>query len=533
MNPGVHNFLVRCAERDPDKLALVAGNRRITYGELNQLADQFAALLQRLGLQRGDRIGLCLGNVETMVISFWGALKAGAVVSPMGIELQPEKVAYMLQDSGARFFLTSEQRREDHPAELLEQISSLEHILWLGPEANTPKGTLNLTTALEAINSAPVASQQLDIDLAMIIYTSGSTGEPKGVMHTHRSMLTAAESLGTYLSYRKTDRVICALPLSFDYGLYQVILCAQVGATLLLEKDVSWPVLFLKKIASEQATILPAVPTLFALLCSQNKKFGCNVSSIRAVTNTGAALTRTHIQEIETTFTQAQIYSMYGLTECKRCTWLPPEDIHRKPGSVGFAIPNTEMWIVDEAGKKMGPGESGQLVIRGGTVMKGYWNKPEATAKKLKPGPLPGESLLFTGDRCMIDEEGYLFFQGRMDHMIKSRGVKVSPKEIEDFLGNHPEVKDVAVLGVPHAQFGEALYAFVTPAPAASPSEASLRSYCKTGLESYKVPEWMEVMSAFPLTPNGKFDLLALKEYALQQISEGEPSLSAPSNIPL
>jgi len=530
MVPGMQNYLRQTARRLPGKLALLAGKDRLSYQELDERSDHFAACLQASGVQRGDRVVLCLGNVPEMAIAFWATLKMGAVVCPIGGDLPPAKLEYVLRDSGAHTLVVTSDRKEDDLPGLLGRIPSLKQIIWEGaPEEAHPTGTISLRDVMQGPAPELVPSQHIDIDLAMIIYTSGSTGEPKGVMHTHRSMITAAESLGTYLDYQEADKVICALPLSFDYGLYQVILTARVGASLLLEKDVAWPVLFLKKIASEKATILPAVPTLFSLLCTQNKKFGLDLSSIRAVTNTGAALTQKHIDEIKVALPNARIFSMYGLTECKRCTWLPPEDIDRKPGSVGFAIPNTELWIVDEAGQPLGANQPGQLVIRGGTVMRGYWKKPEKTAEKLKDGPLPGEKVLYTGDRCWVDEEGYLYFLGRMDQMIKSRGIKVSPKETEDFLYQHPAVKDAAVMGVPHPEFGDALYAFVTLVPGETASLADLKAYCKSGLASPSVPEWLEIVPAFPLTPNGKFNYLALRERAIAATSA--PELSSPQTI--
>lgn len=513
MITGVHHYLRDTARKMPDKPAVISDRIEIGYGELDRLSDGFAAHLQSLGVVRGDRVVLCLGNVPEMIIAFWAILKAGAVVSPVGVDLQNSQLEYMLRDSGARTLVTTSDR-DDDLGSLYRSLPDLEHILWQGPTDLTPEGVENLELALHGNPEDLTSAGQIDIDLAMIIYTSGSTGEPKGVMHTHRSMLNAGDSLGTYLDYREEDKVICVLPLSFDYGLYQVILCGRVGASLLIEKDATWPILFLKKIAREKATILPAVPSLFQRLCLTNQKFGLDLSSIRAVTNTGAALTKKHIREIRETFTNADIFSMYGLTECKRCTWLPPEDIMRKPDSVGFAIPNTELWIIDEQGNRLGSNHPGQLVIRGGTVMKGYWKKPQKTAEKLKAGPLPGEKVLHTGDRCMLDDEGYLYFLGRMDQMIKSRGVKVSPKETEDFLYQLPEVKDVVVLGMPHPQHGQALHAFVCLAPGTTLSVQEIRAFCRSGLENYKVPEWIEILSGFPLTRNGKFDLLALKEQA-------------------
>jgi acyl-CoA synthetase (AMP-forming)/AMP-acid ligase II len=203
-------------------------------------------------------------------------------------------------------------------------------------------------------------------------------------------------------------------------------------------------------------------------------------------------------------FPQARIYSMYGLTECKRCTYLPPKDIDRKPESVGIAIPNTELWIVDENGNKVGPNTVGQLVIRGATVMKGYWEKPEATAKKLKPGPLPNEMVLYTGDYCRLDDEGYLYFVGRMDDIIKSRGEKVAPKEVENALVNVGGVKEAAVIGVADDLLGQAIKAFVVLDAGAAFSEKDLQKECQKRLESFMVPKYIEIVPELPKTTTGK-----------------------------
>ena len=203
-------------------------------------------------------------------------------------------------------------------------------------------------------------------------------------------------------------------------------------------------------------------------------------------------------------FPKARIYSMYGLTECKRCTYLPPKDIDRKPSSVGIAIPNTEMWIVDEEGNKVPAGTIGQLVIRGATVMKGYWEKPEATAKKLKPGPLPGEQVLYTGDYCKMDEEGYLYFIGRMDDIIKSRGEKVAPKEVESVLMNIPGVKEAAVIGVPDEILGQAVKAFVVLEEGTELTEKQLQNECQSRLENFMVPKYIVTALSLPKTDTGK-----------------------------
>ncbi len=231
---------------------------------------------------------------------------------------------------------------------------------------------------------------------------------------------------------------------------------------------------------------------------------------MRYITNTAAALTAKHIEALRRLFPHGRIYSMYGLTECKRCTWLPPEDLDRKPGSVGVAIPNTELWLVDENDRKVGPGVVGQLVIRGGTVMNGYWNKPEATAKALRPGPLPGEQVFYTGDLCRQDEDGYLYFVGRMDDVIKSRGEKVAPKEVETVLMNIPGVKEAVVIGVPDETLGHAVKAFIVLESGAALSERQVQRECQGHLESYMVPKTVVMVPSLPRTDTGKISRLGL-----------------------
>jgi len=243
---------------------------------------------------------------------------------------------------------------------------------------------------------------------------------------------------------------------------------------------------------------------MFAILSEFKTLREYDFSSIRYVTNTAAALPVKHIELLLDLFPDAQVFSMYGLTECKRCTYLPPEDIRRKMTSVGIAIPNTELWVIDEHDQKLGPNQVGQLVIRGATVMRGYWEKPEQTAKKLKPGPLPGESVLYTGDLCKIDDDGYLYFVGRMDDVIKSRGEKVAPKEVENALVHIPGVKEVAVIGVPDELFGQAVKAFVVPEKGVELNPKHILAEAKERLEAFMVPKFVEIVLDLPKTTTGK-----------------------------
>jgi amino acid adenylation domain-containing protein len=443
----LHDYL-----KASDKIALVCGGQRLSYREIDERSNALANSLVAGGVERGDRVIVFADNTVETVISFWAVLKANAVVSIVNPLTKSDKLAYLLNDCRPTAFITDKhlERIYQRPVQACPHLKQV-----------IVSGTPSWEDALKGDRAAPPARRAIDIDLAAIIYTSGSTGDPKGVMLTHRNMLTACASISTYLEIRDDEVILGVLPLAFDYGLYQMIMAFAAGARLVLERSFAFPAQVLKVMAEERVTGFPGVPTIFALLGEFKSLRDYDLSSIRYVTNTAAALPEKHITMLADLFPGARIYSMYGLTECKRCTYLPPRDLARKPGSVGIAIPNTELWIVDEDGKRVGPGVVGQLVIRGATVMKGYWEKPEATAKKLKPGPLPGEMVLYTGDYCKLDEEGYLYFVGRMDDVIKSRGEKVAPKEVELVLMNIPGVKEAAVIGVPDPILGHAVKAFI------------------------------------------------------------------------
>lgn len=526
MIPKLQNFLESSAIAYTEKIAVSFSGNNYTFLDIQQQSDILASYLQKQGIQRGDRIVLLLGNTIETVISFWAILKAGAIVIPVGTELKPNKIDYILKDSGAVVLITNDIIALLNKTLLLE--STLNEILVVekSDELSNPKFK-DYQTILDNDYGPKQASKLISKDLAAIIYTSGSTGEPKGVMLSHENMIAATNSLNTYLGYQHEDKVLCALPLSFDYGLYQMIMSISTGAQLVLEKEFTWPIFLLKKITKEQITIVPAVPTMVMLLHEQNKKYQYDLSSVRAVTNTGAALTKTNIQMVKELFPKTSIFSMYGLTECKRCTYLPPSEIDSKPESVGIAIPNTELWLVDEHNQKiMTPNTVGQLVIRGATVMQGYWKKPKKTAEKLREGIYPNEKVLYTGDYCTQDADGYLYFKGRMDQMINSRGIKVSPKEVEDFIGSIPEINAVVITGVPHKDYGEALFAFVVLDEGKTITKEEVLKLCTKELEVYKVPEYLRFIKSIPKTPNGKFNILALKEEALQAVNSDADLMS-------
>ncbi len=505
--PQLHDYLSHSAARTPDKVALVCTGQRVTYAQLEERSNALAATLCARGVRRGDRVIVFADNTVETVVSFWAVLKANAAVSIVNPQTKSDKLLYLINDCRPAALISDE-----HIFHVFREPARSPHlrcVIVSGPLADDKLAALphalRWDDALaEGRRSAAPRRLNIDIDLAAIVYTSGSTGDPKGVMLTHRNMLTAATSVGSYLEMRDDDVVIDVLPLSFDYGLYQMILCFRVGARLVLERSFAFPTKVLRLITSEGVTGFPGVPTVFAILAEMRTLRQHDFSKIRFVTNTAAALTEKHIGMLQEVFPTARIYSMYGLTECKRCTYLPPADLARKPTSVGIAIPDTELWIVDEQGQRVGPNTVGQLVIRGATVMKGYWEKPEASARKLKPGPMPGEQVLWTGDYCRIDEEGYVYFVGRMDDVIKSRGEKVAPKEVETVLANIPGVKECAVIGVDDPVLGQAVKAFVVLEQGATLGVREIQHLCQDKLENFMVPKYVELIDSLPRTDTGK-----------------------------
>ncbi|MCP9232613.1 AMP-binding protein [Mesorhizobium sp. LMG 17147] len=511
--PLLHDYLTNSASRLGAKVALVCGNQRVTYGDLDVRSNAIAHHLTEAGIARGDRVVIFADNTVEAVVAFWAVLKANAVVCIVNPLTKSDKLDYLLNDCRPTALITDKHLHSifRDPA---RNCPSLRRMIVSGPiERNDLQElphAVRWDTAVAAGRSTPPARRCIDIDLAAIIYTSGSTGEPKGVMLTHRNMIAACASISSYLALAEDEVILNVLPLAFDYGLYQMIMAFGAGARLVLERSFAFPAQILGLIKQERVTGFPGVPTIFAALGELKSLRDQDFSSIRYVTNTAAALPLKHILLLQELFSGARIYSMYGLTECKRCTYLPPDDLERKPLSVGIAIPNTEMWIVDEHDRRVGPGVVGQLVIRGATVMKGYWGKPEATARKLKPGPLPGEQVLYTGDYCRMDAEGYLYFVGRGDEIIKSRGEKIAPKEVENALMNIAGVREAAVIGVPDELLGQAVKAFVVMEKGSMLGEKQLQKECQRRLENFMVPKSIVIVPSLPMTDTGKLKKTAL-----------------------
>ncbi len=506
----VQHFLEERAKRCPWKVGLSCDGQRLTYGELENCCNRLAHALRAQGLRRGERVVLYLANSVELVIGIFAVLKAGGVSVAINYSTKIQKLAYILNNCQASALLTSHQRLSC-AQRLVRQVPSLKTVVVssLPPGGELANGFLSFDAIQEDYPAHGLAKVNIDLDLACLVYTSGSTGEPKGVMSDHSNVVFATDSIIQYLQNVPSDIVVNVLPLSFDYGLYQLFMVFRFGGTLVLEKGFSYPAAILKRIEQERVTGFPGVPTIFARL-QQMDVSRYDLSSLRYLTNTAAALPPSHIAKIRSMFPGVRFYSMYGLTETKRTLYLPPDELDRRPGSVGIPIPGTEAWLEDENGHRLGPGQTGELVVRGRHVMRGYWGHEEATRQRFRPGALPGERLCYTGDLFSMDQDGFFYFVARSDDIIKSRGEKVAPKEVENILYSLHGVQEAAVVGVPDPLLGQAIKAFVVTEDA-DLTEVQILAHCRTQLEDFMVPKEVVLCKELPKTSSGKIDKRTLR----------------------
>ncbi len=501
----VQEFLENTVKKHPEKTALIMGDQRLSYQELDEMAARCASALREHGVQKGDRVVIVAPNSVETIAAIFGILKAGGVFLVVHHSIKEKKLSYILNDCGASAVVLF---KNQVPAfsPVLDACNSLRCMIVCGDEdTGQPAGNIPAVSWSDVQKNYSPSTKSPEVsghDLACLVYTSGSTGEPKGVMEPHTCVDFATSSIITYLENTENDIVLNCLPLSFDYGLFQPLMVFKFGGTLVLERSFMFPTSVFKKMEKERVTGFPAVPTIFSVLLQMDLS-AYDLSSLRYITNTAAALPVSHIERVCAKFPQASLYSMYGQTECKRILYLPPAELKNRPGSVGIAIPGTEVWIQGPDGERLPPGSTGQLVVRGRHVMKGYLNKPKETACTFGPGRFPDEGLLYTGDLFRQDQEGFLYFISRADDIIKTRGEKVAPKEVEDALYLLPSVLEAAVVGVPDELEGEAIKAYIVSSDP-SLSARDVISHCKQHLESFMVPKYVEFRDSLPKGSTGK-----------------------------
>ena len=521
----VDAFLERSAQRDPQKIALICGDRRVSYGELAAGANRLARSLRDGGLRRGDRLAVYCDNSVEAVIALFGAFQAGAVVIPINASTKPRKLVRLLRHARARALVTHA-RLWLAAREVWDDLTDVDQALLIASDQFPVDLSSSRLRAFEGAATAgpspdgPLETNHIDMDLALLIYTSGSTGDPKGVMLTHRNLATVCRSVTQYLNNTADDVILSVLPLSFGYGMNQVLTAFLVGATVALEKNFMYPQETLERMVSEGATGIPMVPTVVSRFLQQDLR-RYDTSRLRYITNAGAALPPQFAAELRLQAPHVQVFAMYGQTECTRISYLEPDQLDRRPTSVGRGIPNQEHCIVDDQGRPVAPDEVGELVVRGSHVMAGYWDLPAETARKLRPFPAsdgaPPETAsirdgaLYTGDLFRADAEGYLYFVSRMDDIIKTRGEKVSPREVEDALYGIAGVAEAAVVGEADPDLGQVVKAVVAPKPGTTLRERDILKACAGLLEDYMVPRIVEIRDALPRTSSGKIDKQELR----------------------
>ncbi len=505
----VQEFLERSAANSLGKTALVCGPNRFSYLEIDWAANALGSGLLDDGFQRQDRAVVYLENSVEAVVSIFGVLKAGGIFAVIDPQVKARKLENILENSEATTLIAS--------PHLLEQVSgavsnapALRRVVLTGEARgddfkNIGIKVLSYNRLVAGASPERPAPSCIDIDLASLVYTSGSTGVPKGVMLTHLNMVAAANSITEYLENTCDDIILDALPLAFDYGLYQVLMGFKCGATVVLEKGFVFPQQVVNLVIKEKVTGWPLVPTMAALLLRLKGLDRQDFSHLRYLTFTGQSMPPQHFLQLQQLFPHVNIYSMYGLTECKRVSYLPPSELTKRPSSVGKAMPNTEVYIVDENGEKItGPNQTGELVVRGANVMKGYWKLPEETDRALRPGPYPGEKVLYTGDLFKMDEEDFLYFLGRKDDIIKTSGHMVSPREVENVLCEMEDIVEAAVIGMDDDILGRAIAAFVNISAGSAVTEKDILAFCAARLESFAVPKRVVLLDALPKSSNGK-----------------------------
>jgi len=506
------------AQRDPEKEALVHGKERLAYREVYARTTGLATGLRDAGLTRGDRIGIYLEASIQQVVSIFGISEAGGVFVPINGTLFPDQVAHIAKDCGMKGLITTRKKLASL-AEVLPQIPSLEFlVLTEEGESLEVRPTVHIFEEFCGLGPATPANEaSISKDLAAILYTSGSTGKPKGVMLSHANVMAGSSIVSTYLGITASERILAVLPFSFDAGMNQLMTAFQQGGTCVLINFV-FAREVVQALVKERITGLAGVPTLWSLLVQPNSGLDKQLPpSLRYITNTGGAMPQAVLAVLRRTLTNTKIFLMYGLTEAFRSTYLPPEELDRRPTSMGKAIPDTEILVLTENGQRCKPGEIGELVHRGPTVSLGYWGRPEDTARALRSNPLlPSElgdceKVCYSGDLVKTDEDGFLYFVGRRDTMIKSSGFRISPTEVEEALFSSGKLRGAAVIGIPDEVLGQTIKAFVTQRDGDPLDAEALLAHCGEKLPRYMVPKTIEILSELPKTSSGKVDYPALR----------------------
>lgn len=518
MTINLSSFISRQAHTDPQKQAVIFKNQEMTYGELWQEVENFAQGLIASGLDKNDRVACYLPKQIETITSIFGPAYAGGVFVPVNPGLKHRQVAYILKDCNVRFLVTS----ADRLAALGQELTGCPDLEYIIITGKMPENAIDAGIKIISYDDFltlgrdcdKIVHKVIDGDMAAILYTSGSTGMPKGVILSHRNMIAGAQSVASYLGNSSQDIILSVLPLSFDAGLSQLTTAFSVGATVvlmnfLLPRDV------IRQAVKHKVTGITCVPPLWIQLSELDWPEEA-VNSIRYIATTGGRMPVPVTRKFQKILPNSDIYLMYGLTEAFRSTYLPPSQVDRIPDSIGKAIPNAQVLVVREDGTLCDVGEAGELVHRGALVGLGYWNDQKRTAERYRPAPgqaagLPNpEIAVWSGDTVKRDKDGYLYFVGRRDDMIKTSGFRTSPTELEETIYASGLVDEIAAIGVDHEQLGQAIWIVATAKGKGNLDMEAIMAYCRVEMPGYMVPHKLIQWDGLPKNPNGKIDHKAI-----------------------
>lgn len=530
----LHHHVEQQARIRPEAAALTSLDTTLTYAQLWRAVRQAGAQLAGLGVERHDRVAVYLEKRLETVAALWGTSLVGGVFVPINPLLKGKQVAHVVRDSGARILVTSPGRL----AAVRDQLddTGLTAVLLVDqPDGGTaPEGLPGVTMHRWA--PAPGAEDHLadvaalprvlqpgtDADIAAILYTSGSTGAPKGVVLSHRNLIVGATSVSGYLHNTADDVLLAVLPLSFDAGLSQLTTAFAVGAHVVL-LDYLRPRGVAVACERYGVTGITGVPPLWTQLATIDWPPRA-LQTLRYFANTGGHMPARLLRELRDLFPAAAPYLMYGLTEAFRSTYLDPEQVELRPDSIGRAIPNAEVLVLRPDGTPCAADEPGELVHRGSLVALGYWNDPERTAARFRPVPgydepwrAASEPAVWSGDTVVRDAEGYLYFVGRADEMIKTSGYRVSPTEVEDAALGTGLVREAVALGVPDDRLGQRIV-LVVAAPGTLDTERLLKEM-RQSLPTFMLPAEVRPADTLPRNPNGKLDRSGIRAQVTEEMS--------------
>jgi acyl-CoA ligase (AMP-forming) (exosortase A-associated) len=489
------------------KIAVVDQTTSLTYDILSRKAGFLASKLTNAGIKRGDRVAFYFDHTTDQAVSILAISAVSAAFVPINSLLYPEQVRHILSDSGTKILITNAPRKDK-----------------LGSIITNGKNLMQTLIIEECIgeDDLPTKSENIENDLAAILYTSGSSGKPKGVMVSHKNLLSGARIVSDYLGLSDTDRILGVLPLSFDYGLNQLITMLSIGGSYFF-CQFKFPNDIVKQLALHSITGFAGIPPLWALL-ARSSLANTPLPHLRYITNSGGSVPTTVLNKICESLPKTKVFLMYGLTEAFRSTYLPPEELSQRHTSIGKAIPNTEIFVVSESGSLCKPHEVGELVHRGPTVSLGYWNRKEDNELRFRPFPwndisnsvMTTEKVVFSGDLVKYDEEGFLYFIGRKDGMIKCSGFRISSSEIEEVVFKMSIAKEVAAIGVPDSKEGQVVKVFIVPDYEIIDATrediiSKIMDFCGDQMPKYMVPRYIEFVQSMPKTATGKIDYPALR----------------------